>query len=215
MFSIKEALKFGWEKVKNDLGFFLALMFVVLLIYFIPATVSFLLTEQGFVWTSLGIDVISFVLTAIVGLGLVRIALNFYKGEESHIETLVSCYHLFPKYFLAFIIYILAVGFGLFLFIIPGIYISLRLWFFDYFLVDEECGAVESLKKSFGATKGNVLKLLLFLLIAGLVNLVGALVLLVGLFVTIPLTILATAFVYKEISGSDNDDHDHDHDDES
>ena len=43
---------------------------------------------------------------------------------------------------------------SLILMIIPAIYLSVRLQFYDYFLIDEECGIVESIKKSADISKG-------------------------------------------------------------
>ena len=38
--------------------------------------------------------------------------------------------------------------------LVPVVYVSLRLQFYDYFLIDEECRVMESVKKSINATKG-------------------------------------------------------------
>ena len=43
--------------------------------------------------------------------------------------------------------------------IIPAIYLSVRLQFYEYFLIDEECGVIESIKKSANISKGYVLEL--------------------------------------------------------
>ena len=48
---------------------------------------------------------------------------------------------------------------SLILMIIPAIYLSIRLQFYDYFLIDEECGIGESIKKSANISKGYVLEL--------------------------------------------------------
>ena len=42
------------------------------------------------------------------------------------------------------------VVFGICLFIIPGIYLALRLQFFTAFIVEEDTGIIESLKRSWG-----------------------------------------------------------------
>ena len=42
----------------------------------------------------------------------------------------------------------------LLLIIIPAVYASIRLQFYDYFLIDNEGGAIESIKKSISITKG-------------------------------------------------------------
>ena len=46
------------------------------------------------------------------------------------------------------------VVFGICLFIIPGIYLALRLQFFTAFIVEEDTGIIESLKRSWEITRG-------------------------------------------------------------
>ncbi len=199
-FSIKEALGFGWETAKENLGFFVMLLLVAALIYLIPWSVALLLSERGFLWSSMGVSMVDFVLTAIIWMGIIKISLNFYDKKESEIEDIVSPYYLFFKYLLASIVYFIIVILGFVLFIVPGIYLAIRLWFFDYFIIDKEMGPLDSLKSSFHATKGNVLKLLLFLILMGVINILGVLLLVIGLFITIPVTILASVFAYRKLS---------------
>jgi len=84
--------------------------------------------------------------------------------------------------------------------IIPGIILSIRLSFFDYFIVDRNSKIIESLKKSWEITKGNTWNLFLLYLLLGLINFLGALALMIGLFWSIPTTMLAQAFVYRKLS---------------
>lgn len=82
---------------------------------------------------------------------------------------------------------------------IPGIILAIKLFFFDYFIVDQDLGAVESLKASFRLTKGRLLKLLAFFLAVVLINFGGVLLLGIGLLFTMPVSFLATAYVYKKL----------------
>jgi uncharacterized membrane protein len=84
--------------------------------------------------------------------------------------------------------------------IIPGIILSIRLSFFDYLIVDKNSRIVESLKRSWEITKGSTLNLFLLYLLLGLINLLGVFALIVGLFWSIPTTMIAEAFVYRKLS---------------
>lgn len=86
------------------------------------------------------------------------------------------------------------------LFIVFAVWWQIRLQFFMYFLVDREAKIVASLKDSFEVTRGHFWKLFFFGIVLALVNLLGMLALLVGLFITVPLTWIATAYVYRRLA---------------
>ncbi len=83
--------------------------------------------------------------------------------------------------------------------IIPLIYISLRLQFYDYFLVDEECNIVEAVKKSMAITKGYVMELFLLGAVMSIIVLVSIIPLGVGLFISIPLATMVNTYVYQKL----------------
>jgi uncharacterized membrane protein len=86
------------------------------------------------------------------------------------------------------------------LLIIPGIILSIRLGFFDYLIVDKDSKIIESLKRSWEITKGNVWNLFLLYILLGLINILGVFILIVGLFWSIPTTTIAKTFVYRKLS---------------
>ena len=83
--------------------------------------------------------------------------------------------------------------------IIPLVYISLRLQFYDYFLVDEECNIVEAVKKSMAITKGYVMELFLLGAVMSIIVLVSIIPLGAGLFISIPLTTMVNTYVYQKL----------------
>ena len=83
--------------------------------------------------------------------------------------------------------------------IIPLVYISLRLQFYDYFLVDEECNIVEAVKKSMAITKGYIMELFLLGAVMSIIVLVSIIPLGVGLFISIPLATMVNTYVYQKL----------------
>ncbi|MGV8154618.1 MAG: hypothetical protein ACLKAO_09945 [Alkaliphilus sp.] len=79
----------------------------------------------------------------------------------------------------------------------------IRAWFYDYFIVDRGSGPVEALKRSWRITKKATWQLCLFFLMTLGINLLGAFFLLIGLFVTVPTTLLAFAYVYRKLLESE------------
>jgi len=85
------------------------------------------------------------------------------------------------------------------LLIVPGIIWGIKFWFFDYFVIDKGLGSIEALKKSSAITEGHKWNLFIFFLVITGINLLGAIFLLVGLFATMPITMIVAAFVYRRL----------------
>jgi uncharacterized membrane protein len=198
-FSKKEAIKFGWEIAKKKIKFFIPLL---ILVYGLPAflnSLSDLVKKENFLISFL-LNVASSILSIIFSLGLIKISLKIYDNEEPKISEIISQYKLFFRYLFASILKSLITLFGFILLIIPGIILSIRLGFFDYLIVDKNSRIVESLKKSWEITKGSTWNLFLLYFLLGLINLLGVFALIVGLFWSIPTTMIAEAFVYRKLS---------------
>jgi len=196
-FSISEALYFGWATTKSNLGFFIKLLIIIGPLLFIPNIIA---REALEINTFLGIilHIAGYVLTILVSIELVKITLIFYDYNKGQLKDLFSEYRLFFKYLLANIIYVLIILGGLLLFIIPGIIWAIKFQFFPHLIVDKKLEPIEALKQSSAITRGIKWQLLAFLLVVVIINVLGILFL-VGLFITIPITILAMAFVYRKL----------------
>ncbi len=197
-FSKGEALRFGWDTMKNNLGFFIGLLIVLGLLYTVPFIIAGMALEAN-VFLGAILYIADMVLTIIISIGLVKIALRFCDNEKGRFSDLFSQYRLFFKYLFASILYFLIVWGGSVLLIIPGIIWGIKFWFYNYFVVDKKAGSIEALKRSSLITKGVKWDLFVFFLALIGINLLGALCLLVGLFATIPTTMVALAFVYRRL----------------
>ena len=198
-FSKVEAIRFGWQTMKQNIGFFIRLLIVAGLIYIIPDIVGSFLRAASPVLAFIVNTVIGGILGIIVALGLIKISLNFCDSIKSKFGDLFSQYRLFFRFLFASLLYGLITFAGFILLVIPGIYLAMRLQFYRYFIVDKGSLVTESLKKSWEVTRGSAWNLFIFGLLLGLINLAGALVFLVGLFATLPTTFVAVAFVYRKL----------------
>jgi len=89
--------------------------------------------------------------------------------------------------------------FGIIIIIINLIWTTLRLQFYRYAIVDQECGSVMALKNSYAMTEGNTYLLLQFLIVLIIINLLGMLFFMIGLFVTIPFSMICMTQLYLEM----------------
>ena len=85
---------------------------------------------------------------------------------------------------------------GVLVAVINVIWISIKLQFYQYFIVDDECGAIKSLTNSFVMTndKNNLLLQFLFFLV--FINGLGLLFFGIGLIFTIPFSLLSMTKLY-------------------
>lgn len=197
-FAMKEAIGFGWSTMKKNLGFFIVILLIGGVISFLPNILRGLLGRKLLVVYFLLI-IISWILQMIITMGFIRIALKFCDRQKAYFGDLFSCFPLFFKYLGGAILYGLIVLGGFILLVVPGIIWSIKFQFYSYFIVDEECGPIEALKKSAAITRGAKWDLFLFGILLGLINLLGAICLLIGLFATIPTMMIAMAFVYRRL----------------
>ena len=85
--------------------------------------------------------------------------------------------------------------------IVPGLIWGVRFQFFGYLIVDQKLGPIEALKRSATITKGSLWQLFSLWNVIALINLLGVLCLLVGLFATLPVSMIAMAYVYRKLEG--------------
>ena len=198
-FSIGEVVKSGWRIMKDNIGFFIGLLLVSYIIIFLPMIIAGLLGEDALLLKII-LYIIYIVLALLIGMGLIKISLQFCDNEKGRFGDLFSCFPLILKYLFAAILYILIFYAGLILLIFPGIIWGIKFSLFPYFIVDKNMGIIESLKASSRATKGAKWDILGFWFVAWVISLSGMLCLLIGLFATIPTIMVATALVYRKLS---------------
>jgi len=195
VFSIKQVLGRSWELMRSRFWF---LVLLYLGIGSVLAVLSF--AEQGLrenvpVLATI-ISIVSTILNLIVGMGSMQVLLQISKGNQGAVADLWEPLPQFFKFLGASILYGLMVFVGMLLLVVPGIICMVRFQFFGYLIVDKHMGPIEALKKSFAMTRGSSWNLVGLSLSLTVINIVGALCLILGLFVSIPLTSLAATLAY-------------------
>ncbi|MFA7319592.1 MAG: hypothetical protein WC022_03300 [Parcubacteria group bacterium] len=198
-----EAIKFGWEKMKKHFWFFVGLLALTCLIQIIPSGIANIFKERMFALYLL-IILAAWVIQIIVKMGLIKITLDVTTKDETNLNTLFSCTHLLGKFIIGSIVYGLIVIAGFLLLIVPGIIWAIKYQFFAYLIIDKNMAPMEAIRKSGEMTAGNKGKLFWLGILFFLINLVGALCLFLGLFATIPTTMVAMAYVYRKLLGESN-----------
>ncbi len=189
LFSKEELFRSGWRKTKEHFWFMFLVLVVVLLLSFFPS--------QGF------LTIITIIIGIFASISIITISLMIADGKTPVWNDLFlkyGNYKVFLNYLIASILSTIIVGVGLLLLIIPGIYLAIRLQFYRFLVVDKEgIGPVMALKESWRMTENHTWNLFLFMLLVILLNFVGVLLFGIGLFVTVPVSILAYAFLYRKL----------------
>lgn len=192
-----ESVQFGWKTLQSSVVF---LVGVSLIAWVVPSIIQWAgdrAFDSGL--QRFGMTIIVTAVSSTFALGLAKIYLRFRDGEKPVFENLFDGLALLHIYMAAMIIMSIAVIMGLVLFIVPGIIFLLRLWFVGFIVVAEKAGPLEAIQRSWDMTRGYTLDLfMLFLLLLGL-NLLGLLCLVVGLLVTVPISGLALAYIYRHL----------------
>lgn len=200
-FSKSEAIKFGWEKMKKNFWFFVVTLLIVTVVQFIPNMFTGALGQNNQAGLLvLIISLLGIVIKMVADLGVLKIALNVHDDKKLEYAEVYRNYPLFLKYFIASLLYGIVVAIGLVLLIVPGIIFAIKFQYFGFLIVDKGMGPIEALEKSWNMTKGVRWNLFLFGLLLGLINIVGFIALIIGLFATIPATLVANAYVYRKLS---------------
>ncbi len=131
--------------------------------------------------------------------GLIRISLEIHDQGRGEFSSLFSPWFLILNAILLNIIYKSLVALGFLLVIIPGIIWAVQFGFAYKILVDRDLGPLESLRASAELTKGVRWKLLGFWAIILTINILGYLLFAVGTVFTMPATLLAQIFVYRQL----------------
>ncbi len=190
-------IKQGWGIVKKNTRLIAMLMGAFIVFNIVQSAASNYFRETAL---SIVVSLAFSALSVFLEIGLIKIVLKLVDGMKAEFAELWA----YPKYFVnllaSSILFFIIVGVGFILLIVPGIYLALRLQFYSYYVVDKNAGITDSLKMSWEKTRGKVFDLFLFALLLIALNILGALALLVGLLVTIPVSFVAVTLLYRKLS---------------
>ncbi|UCG30717.1 MAG: hypothetical protein JSV53_02230 [candidate division WOR-3 bacterium] len=197
-FSIDEALRFGWNTMKTNFWFFFGILVAMIAAIYIPYALA-VVADRLSSGLAFLFYVVSYVIAMIVNIGLIRIVLKLVDGEKPDFADLFRFQGFFWRYLGGSLLMALIVSVGVMLFVIPGIIWAIVFQFYGWLIIDKNLGIMDALSHSLKITKTVRWKLLGFGVLLGLINYLGILVFVVGLFATIPTTMVAYAHVYRKL----------------
>jgi uncharacterized membrane protein len=208
-FTFQEVFMFGWNKTKQH-AWFIFLTFII---------ISTIISAAG------RTPFLNLIVSLMAGLSLASISLMIVRNRSFSFADIfnpllsykrvlkffaLAAFFALPMILVGFTGAILVLGaangsasvatFGIILTIIllvPSIFFAVRFKFFPFVVIEHENASVTDLVlMSYRLTENNFWSLLGYILIAIGFNMVGAMLIGFGLIFTIPVTILATAYLY-------------------
>jgi uncharacterized membrane protein len=192
----KEVLRLGWTKTKENLWFIIAFE---LLAFAVTGAGMHIFGDES---------LFGFIVSTLVGFVFTSVFLRISRGEKIDFNNIFVGFsgNKFFHYLLATIVVGLFVIAGIILLVVPGVIVALATCFASYVIIDMDKNVPVvgrsfwvAIKESYQMTKGMKWRLFGFFLVLFGINILGAIALIVGLLVTIPVSMIALAAVYNKL----------------
>ncbi|MDD3693912.1 MAG: hypothetical protein PHC89_00760 [Candidatus Pacebacteria bacterium] len=196
--SINNIFRRSWDTFTQDWKIFLSAGLIISIVAFLTElkfdSSSFYTASEFF------IKLIGGLLSVFLSLGLIRMILNRIRGKKIALRNLFEniSLKLYFSFLIVGIVYAIIIGFGFIALIIPGLILMSGLYMTQYLVADEKAKVMESFSKSWKLTKGNRWRIFFFLILIGIISIIGALTL-VGMIVVIPFISIASTYLYNDI----------------
>jgi uncharacterized membrane protein len=195
-----EILKSSWRKLLKQFWLLVGLGIGFTIIYSLLCIFSMPEPGEAMKLSGILVGILSSILLIIFMMGYMKNCFQTIDGEEPQFSAYGQVSRKFFTYLFATVIYSIIVSIGFALLILPGIYLMVRLNYYAAAIVDEDAGIIESLKRSWQITKGQVMPVLVIFLIIMVLSFIGTLALIVGIFVAIPFIVLIECTTFRRLT---------------
>ena len=169
----------GWQLVKADMGNYVLL-----------AVVAAVLSSA-----------VPVVLQGPMTAGMHIFTMKKIAGRRGELNDLFTGFNFFVPTLVASLLIGLFASIGMLLCIIPGLVVAAMYKFTYLFILDKRMDFWPAMQASHAVVKNDYVGFTLFMLLLALINLLGVLCCIVGVLVTIPLSVAAITVAYQEIVG--------------
>ena len=197
-FTINQAVEYGWNAMKANFGVLLTLTIITVIVSGGISGAKQGTCGDGF---SFGFSVANLIVNSIIGIVSIKISLNIFDGKGTSLNDIGFNLQMLLNYIGGYILYVIIVVLGVLLFIIPGVIWGIKYSFMFYIMVDQKVGPMKALEMSGQMTDGIKMDLFVLYLVYVLIIIAGFLALFIGVFVAIPVMMMAHAYVFRQMAG--------------
>jgi hypothetical protein len=197
--SVDQAVNFAWGTFKKRYGLFSAVLLTIFVAWIGLEIV--VIAGQRFGILLWALAHLAFLLFfASVEIGFLQVCLGLYDGKEPKYADTFAHWSLGIKFLAGQIFFLLVILIGLLLLVVPGLYIGSRYALFGFCIAAGEADLINSFRQSAILSTGAGIKLLGICAALLLLNVLGASLLGLGLFITIPVSALVATAIYRKLS---------------
>ncbi len=214
--TVGEAISAGWEAVKSQ---FVTLVFTFLVSgipnvvisqisgaitkqYADPGNPLQMFSEPGYWIVTAGFTIPTSIVAAFFQGGLIKIWLSAARGQTASFGDLFGGGRSFLSILAITLLQQLVFVFSLPFLLVPALVFSTGMALAPFYVVDEGIGAIDALKKSWGATTGQKGSIFLFQLASAGVLILGFVACCIGVVAAFPVVMVGMAFIYVRLSGN-------------
>jgi hypothetical protein len=201
-FTVGEIIRYSRTAAKKNMKFFLLWFVVYIALQFISSTFGYSAETGNAQLRNIGITLVIMLAGLWVKLWFANLSLNIVHNAKANSDDVFIDFQTYIRYLGAYAIMYIIVIIWLILLIVPGIIFALRLSMIPYLIIDKKLWSIQAIKTSWKMTKGFGGTIFGLALLCGLINMLWILAIFVWLLRTIPLAMIATAYLYTKIHES-------------
>jgi uncharacterized membrane protein len=192
----------GWEIFKQYAWGFILFTFLIGALSVIVSILPSPLGSGGSDGGSIGLgNIVLFFIGPILGVGSYFVAFQIARNRPYGFGDFFNGFNKFLPIFLTYFVSAILIGFGFILLILPGIYLAVAYMFAQLFVIDKNLEFWSAMETSRKLVTKKWFSFFGLVLLLGLLNILGAILLGIGLLVTIPLSSCVVAAAYEDIVG--------------
>jgi len=208
--SVGAAVRYGWNRFKSNPWTWIGAVVIAVVVqgalnalFGNRSTFRFDTFGQSF-WTMSWIigSLVTTVVGYLINAALVRGALHEVDGQRPSLGSFFRFTNI-GNVILASILVGVLTAIGLILFVIPGLIVAFLSWWTLQYVIDRHDSATDGLRSSFRAISSQAGSVLLLALALIGINILGAIPFGLGLLITIPVSVIASTYAYRLVSGGD------------
>lgn len=185
--SVSQAIHFAWITFQKCYGLFSAVLLTTFAAWVVLEVV--VITGQQFgilLWSGAHLAFLLFF--ASVEIGFLQMCLGLYDGKEPKFADTFAHWSLGLKFLAGQIFFLLLALMGLLFLIVPGVYFGVRYALFGFCMAAGERDLIQSFRQSAILSAGREINLIGILVALLVLNILGASLVGLGLFITIPIS---------------------------
>lgn len=203
--NIRALFKYSWMIFQRYASFIIGISFTYFALGLLPQIYIYFFHPENPTAQSRIVYIVALLVRLVLLLGFTKIMLYLIDDRQTHVSDMINNGRILISYITAWFLYSIAVAIGLFLFIIPGIYLAVRLQFYPYYIIEYGDPSYKAIQKSWQATGDFILELFVFGVCFVVVNFIGALCLGFGMIFTYPITMMAQAVLFQSLESDSSD----------